>query len=625
LFLNAAVIGVVCLGLCAPGFAVAAKKGNATEIRDLYYGEVLFHFFQTDDFTALTHLLAAQQAGRVTNHAAEAELLLGGLYLGYGQHVKAGEIFARLLDESTDPVVRDRAWLYVGKARYERSQYAAADEAFARVGDALPPWLDAEYRMLRAQSLMAQGRFTEATTLLDDWDGEQGWLAYANFNLGVALIRMERVEDGAELLEAVGKIKSDEPEVVALRDKANLALGYAYLQAERPELAKPVLQRVRANGPFSNKALLGVGWADVMLEDYRSALNPWLELQERDLLDSAVQESLLAVPYAFSQLGADGSAAEHYVTAMSHFDNEMQSLDGAIRRVRNGELLPALLAGDDDEIGRWHWNLDDLPKSDDARYLYHLIANHTFQDGLRSYRDLIGLSNHLDEWRQKLATFEDMVENRKLAYEQRLPEVEARLSDVNTADLAARRDALAVRIDRIERGRDVVGLADANEARLWNEIDGLAANAAFGTEKGAAARDKHRILRGTLLWNLDADFRYRLWQQKRGLTALDEELVAARDLEARVAAARTEVPLQLEEYANRIAALTPRLEAMQTQIAAVLGEQRDFLTLVATEELEAQKNRLTSYRVQARFALATIYDEATVAKRNEPGAKGDAQ
>jgi len=81
-----------------------------TEIRDPYYGEVLFHFYQQDEFTALTHLLVARQTGTVSHHAAEAELLLGGLYLSYGQHRRAGEIFDRLLDETADREVRSRAW-----------------------------------------------------------------------------------------------------------------------------------------------------------------------------------------------------------------------------------------------------------------------------------------------------------------------------------------------------------------------------------------------------------------------------------------------------------------------------------------------------------------------------------
>ena len=607
-------LAVVGLLLVKPTMAGDAQAGTA--IRDPYYGEVLFHFYQQNDFEALTHLLAARQAGRVNNHAAEAELLTGGLYLAYGQHEQAGEIFSRLLNESTDPAVRDRAWLYVGKARYERGRFKDANEAFAHIGDALPQRLAAEFDMLQAQNWMAQGRFSEAAAVLDDWRGAESWRAYANYNLGVALVRMDRISEGAERLDRVGRIASAEPELTALRDKANLALGYAYLQTQQPVEARSVLERVRINGPFSNKALLGVGWADVMQEDYRSALNPWLELQERDLLDSAVQESLLAVPYAFSQLGAAGSAAEHYVAAMHHFDGELESLNSAIDRARSGELLPALLVDDDAQIGRWHWNLDNLPATSDSRYLYHLIANHEFQDGLRSYRDLVALDTHLEEWRHKLSTFADMLETRRLAYAERLPVVEERFANTDLAALAARRDELATRIARIEAERDVVGLASAAEARQWAEISTLEANPAFMTDAGAAARDKHRVIKGSLLWQLDAEFRYRLWQQQRNLAQLDEYLALAHANEARVVLARDQAPRGLDEFATRIALLTPRLEAMQTQIAAVLDQQQDHLTLVATAELESQKSRLLSYRVQARFALATIYDRATVAQRD---------
>jgi hypothetical protein len=41
-----------------------------------------------------------------------------------------------------------------------------------------------------------------------------------------------------------------------------------------------------------------------------------------------------------------------------------------------------------------------------------------------------------------------------------------------------------------------------------------------------------------------------------------------------------------------------------------LTEQRVFLTSIAVGELQAQKQRLDTYTIQARFALAAIYDLA---------------
>jgi hypothetical protein len=39
-----------------------------------------------------------------------------------------------------------------------------------------------------------------------------------------------------------------------------------------------------------------------------------------------------------------------------------------------------------------------------------------------------------------------------------------------------------------------------------------------------------------------------------------------------------------------------------------MDRQRRFLQSIAVDELRAQKQRLNTYSVQARFALAAIYD-----------------
>ncbi len=589
---------------------MARERG--VEVQDLHYGEVLFHFYQQDEFTALTHLLAARQAERVTHHSAEAELLLGGLYLSYGQTDQATQIFNRLLDETVNPAVRDRAWYFIGKARYQHGLYAQADEAFARVGNNLPAALRAEQRMMQAQSLMAQLRFDEAVVLLETEKSDKDWLAYARFNLGVALVRLNRHAEGTRQLDRVGRLKTDNPELQSLRDKANLALGFAHLQAREGEQARTVLERVSLHGPHANKALLGVGWADVLKEDFRGALTPWLTLSERDLLDSAVQESLLAIPYALSRIGANGSAAEHYVSAMASFDNEMAGLESAIGRARSGRMIPALLSRDEKGRGRWQWQLDELPDSDDARYLYQLVANNQFQDGLRSYRDLAGLREHLASWHDKLKAFENMVETRKLGYAENLPAIEQRLAGIDPELLGQRRNDLVTTLDMIESSRNVIGLANEVEADQWSRLAALETSSAWVSPQAADARDKQRILKGTLIWRLDRDYRYRLWKQRRAMAEIEHALTETGNLDSRTAFIRKNMPLNLEDYRVRMTALQPRIQAMQARIDVVMARQEQQLQTVMAQELEAQKRRLASYRIQARFALATIYDQATV-------------
>ncbi len=341
-------------------------------------------------------------------------------------------------------------------------------------------------------------------------------------------------------------------------------------------------------------------------------MTPWLALGERDLLDSAVQESLLAVPYAFSRLGAKGSAAEHYLRAMASFNREMESLDAAIDRARSGRMIPALLSHDERGIGRWHWQLDELPDSDDARYLYQLVANNQFQDGLRSYRDLAALREHLSAWLDKLAAFENMVETRLLGYEERLPAIEQRLVGIDPTMLGLRRDDLVTTLDMIEESRNVVGLADEREADQWSRLAALETNAAWESPQAEDARDRHRILKGSLLWQLDREYRYRMWRQRRPLAEINHAISTTGDLESRIQFARSNMPLRLEDYQLQITALRPRIEAIKAQINTVLMRQEQQLQTVIVRELETQKQRLVSYRIQARFALATVYDQTTV-------------
>ena len=577
--------------------------------RDLYFGEALFQFYRRDDFTALTHLLAARESGRVSRHEAESELLLGGLYLSYGQHDKAATIFERLLDARVAADVRDRAWFYLGKLRYQRGLHGEALSTLARVGSELPESLAAELPMLIAQSHMALGDFASAGRVLAEWDAEEGWIAYARYNLGVALVRQDRMTEGARLLDRVGRMGADSDEEKSLRDKANLALGYAWLQRNDAAQARPVLQRVRLKSAFASKALLGAGWADAIAGDYDAALVPWLELVGRDLLDSAVQEAFLAVPYALGRLEAHGTAVARYQEALGLFDAELGQLDQVIDRAQSGALLPALLQDDDADLGRWYWRLDKVPDSNEARYLWHLMADHDFQEGFKNYRDLVILERHLAEWQERLGVYSGMVEARRAAFESRLPATDRFVAEVKLGELRASQDALAQHIAAARANRDVAALATAEEAVHWRQLATVEADPQFAVAPDDV-RQRHRVLKGVMRWDLDRQFRERLWLRERELRALGDAISTSEARMAAVAEARAGEPRRFEEFAARIAAIEPRVAAMRAEITATRTHQERGLVALAVQELEGRKQRLASYRVQARFALATIFDRA---------------
>lgn len=581
-----------------------------TVVADPHYGEVLFDFYQEDYFPAIVKLLAAQKAGRFPNHDAEAELLLGGLYLSYGQHQQAAGIFARLLDESTDTTVRNRTWFFLARIWHQRGYLDRARGALQNISDALPGAMESERQLLLAQIMIAQGDHAAAIALLEGFRDRTEWSAYAKFNLGVALVRDGQVGEAADILDDLGRLDPYNDELLALRDKANLALGYAYLQAGEPRDARPILQRVRLDGPFSNKALLGVGWADAERDDFGRALVPWMELRDRNLLDPAVQESMLAVPFAMAKLDSISQAADHYLNAIEAFHEESRRIETTIGELESGRLLASLLGNDSDATTGWHWRLDELPQDTESRYLYHLLASHAFQEGLKNFRDLDYLARNLENWQDSLDVFRNMLDTRTRAYAERLPVILDNLERADLEEMVDRKLAFDARLDSIEQDRDALALATESEFALWGEIAALERSPAYSADLPEAEdlRRKVRLMKGVLQWELEKEFKERLWRVRRNVRQTGEALVETQRSRRRVDQSMRTEPELFAGFSERVESLDPQIRDLRARVGAVMDRQRTYLQSIAIGEMRAQQERLQTYTVQARFALAAIYD-----------------
>jgi hypothetical protein len=603
--------------------------GTPQAVKDLHWGEVLFYFYQDDYLQALTRLGAAQDFNRLTHHAVEAELLKGGLYLSLGQHEEAGRIFKTLLNDNVPLDVRNRAWFYLAKVWYQRNYLDQAATALASIRGALPGDLEPERHLLEAQVLMYLGRYDDAIRVLERWQPAKGrsdvWSAYARFNIGVALVRNGRTGEAAKLLDAVGQIRAPTQEIAALRDKANLALGYVWLKENRPNEAKTVLQRVRLQGPQSNKALLGVGWADSAERRFTKALAPWLELRERNVLDAAVQESYLAIPYAYAQLDATQQAVEHYTLALDAFTAESQRIDQSIAAIRSGRLLDAIMDNDSGDNVGWYWQLQNLPDAPETRYLYHLLATHEFQEGLKNYRDLKLMQRDLAAWELSLIAFDDMIDTRRRAFAQRTPLMQEVLDRVDPDQLEAQQRDLELRIAAIQRDGDVAALATAREREQWEKvlrIEQVLSRADPNDPLVTEMREKVRLLRGRLLWDFSSSYKARQWKAQKELRELNVAATEARRRWVLVERAREEYPARTERFSQRVTHLQPRIATLSARLAAAAESQNRYLAQIAIRELEAQQQRLAEYSLQARFALASIYDRAS---STAPATGGGAQ
>ncbi len=595
---------------------------EAIAIKALHHGDTLFNFYQDKHFSALTGLMTSQHFDRLAPHGDEAEVLRGGLLLSYGAHHEAGQIFASLIDKGAAPSVRNRAWFYLAKLRYQRGLNADAETALARIEGALPAALAEERGLLHAQLLMARHDFAGAARVLTAMNGAAKKPGpFARFNLGVALVKSGDVAGGASLLDAIGRAPAASEEERSLRDRANLALGIAALQDQRADDAQRALERVRLTSLHANKALLGFGWAAAARRQPTLALISWTELAGRDASDPAVLEARIALPFAHAEAGAYGQSLKLYEQAVEAYEGETGRLDVSITSIRSGDLIEGLLQRNpSDEMGGAD-QVRKLPGLPHAAHLAHVLAQHAFQEAFKSYRDLRFLESNLSQWRDTLVVFRDMLEARRAAYAARLQPTQrgAQAQAAALADLRQRRARIATEIDAAVVVGDGLAFADARQRALQSRVEGLqAALKQPGADPELATlAERVRLAAGVLAWELAQDHPARRWEQQKALGAIDEQLAQATQREAALAQAQREEPLRLERFGARIELLARQLDAALPRVTALAREQQGAAQTIAEAALVDQKQRLVAYTAQARFEIAQLMDRATTASRSD--------
>jgi hypothetical protein len=247
-----------------------------------------------------------------------------------------------------------------------------------------------------------------------------------------------------------------------------------------------------------------------------------------------------------------------------------------------------------------------------ARHLAQVLAQHEFQEALKNYRDLRFLARNLEDWREKLGIFEDMLATRRKAFADRLPVVRERQQQVDIEALVKRRESAAAEVAAAEAARDGVAFADAKQLDLLEKMKEMRriVDAPNADEEAFKARDRVRLVSGVLAWQLAQDLPGRLWDAKVELDRIEGQLAEARRRADALSLAQREEPLRFDRFGRRIAAITPVLQVLIPRVAGLSREQREEAQDIAVAELAGQQQRIAGYTTQARFALAQLYDRA---------------
>jgi tetratricopeptide (TPR) repeat protein len=460
---------------------------------------------------------------------------------------------------------------------------------------------------------MALGRPADAVEVLADLQRAETLTGFAAYNLGIALLQDGRTLEAIEQLDRAGQVTSGERGAVAIRDKANLILGTMLFESAEYQRAYQSLDRVRLEGPYSNQALLRAGWAEVSAGNFERALVPWNILAKREVTDTAVQEALLAAPFAYSKLEVHGRAALMYGHALEAYTNELDRVDASIDSIRKGRFLKVLLREELKQDRDWVIRLRTLPETPETYYLMALMASHDFQTALSNYLDLEDLRTRLVSWETSFDAFEDIIGLRKQNYDPLLPEVDADFRELDSQIRLRmeQREHLDKRLQGMLIAPRPDYLATADERIVSERLDQLErqlTDPANPQEQALRQRSAH--VRGALTWRLRTQYHERLTEAHTHLNELNVVIASMTERYQSLVRTRQAATHSYVGYDVPISQLRRRVGEALQKVNLLMARQGHLLETVAINELKARRERLDAYQAQARFAVADSYDRA---------------
>lgn len=607
--------------------AVRSKTGTPSpELRDLYFGEALYHAYQGQYFDAIQRLdtelvmyhgLDQPELDTLHYHVNEAEFCVGDFELDYRMHRRAGRAIKAVLEGAVDESVRNEAAFRLARIHFQKGQLDDAMQALERIQGTVPPQISDDVEFLRANILMATGHPGEAVKVLQQVRSGEDLAGFVSYNLGIALLQDGRPQQAIEQLDKAGQLPASDPAGLAIRDKSNLVLGTMLFESGNFERAKQSLDRVRLEGPFSNQALLRAGWAEATAKHYDRALIPWNILASREPTDVAVQEGTLALANAYASLNLYGRAALKYGSALELYTNQIQKVDASINSIREGRFLKALMREETREDEDWVITLRTLPDAPETYYLMELMASHDFQTALHNYLDLEDLESRLIAWRTSLDAFTDLIRLRGQNYEPLLPEVDAqfRKLDARMRLRLEQRKHLSQRLQAMLTAPRPDYLATADERSASERIALIEKRLGnSGSPEALALRQRAAHLRGILTWRLETEYNDRLSAAHAHLNELNSDVeVLTQQYEAFVRT-RQAATQSYVGYDKQIARLRQRVNEAQQRVDLLIAQQGHMIETVAINQLEARRDRLVAQQLEARYGVAASYDRAARAQ-----------
>src|SRR5437867_4027140 len=277
------------LGL-ALGLAAGPAAGG--DVRDLHFGEALYHAYQGQYFDALQrldtelaqyHVLDEPELDTLHYHINDAEFSVGDFELNYRMHQRAGRAIKAVLEGAVDEAVRNEAAFRLARIHFQKGQLDDALQALARIKGTVPEEIRGDVEFLRANVYMATGQPSEAVKVLAQLKSNERLAGFVAYNLSIALLQDGRPQEAIEQLDKAGQLPAGDPAGLAIRDKSNLVLGTMLFESGNFERARQSLDRVHLEGPI--RSIMEVLFLNAVIREESRDDETWI-IRLRSLPDA---------------------------------------------------------------------------------------------------------------------------------------------------------------------------------------------------------------------------------------------------------------------------------------------------------------------------------------------------
>jgi len=588
---------------------VLGMERDKIKTQEVLKQEAYYHFFLQEYLTSATRLkILEAKSFQAKNDSVlnETRLLLGSLYLSWGMHRPATELFYHLVQFFPAGLDRNQVLLLIERLQFSRSLYQATVETFKL----LTPEEDflsmdhAQY--LAGMSYYSLGSYGKGVQTLENISSKSPYFPFAHLALAKSYFQLKETEKSFMAFNELNNLKNlKDPLSKAFLEKVRLTQGFLFLETDQFEKARQVFSSISQTSPFYPDALFGLGWAYFNQGLYLEALMVFQEQTHRFPNHPYSMEALTSIGHCYSNLKAHQKALESYEKAVQSYSNQQQKMRNLRTRIRDKELLDIMI--------RDHTSKEKEPLAD-------FQMDKTISFWMEQYQELVYLEEYLDHKIKDINVFTLLLNHREKVFKENLPSIQNLFRNDPAKEIRIKGNTL---LKQFEEGsqREALGIfashEEASQLNQWAHAKkkSSAIQEALGKSKNSELMEEWtqadrwlKVAHGELLWTLETEIPGRKDDLRREMKFLLEDIKNLKKKKDQLISSIPSLEGKMNEFRKQIEKLKPALKEKRKRVVQLREKLLHPLQALLVQGLEKRIGKIEEMSAKARFSQIQIVD-----------------